>query len=256
MSTPPPRDPRVRAPQSSPHRTYQQIAIQVVDLIRSGAFRAGECLPPERELAHRLGVSRNALREAMIALELVGLVEVRVGAGTFVLPTVERGEPVDIVHIGDRGPGPFELCAARRLIEGDIAAVAAVSRTAHDLEAIRETITGIEEAIDAPYAVKDDWDRLFHLRIAEATGNTVLASVVDGLYRCMQNPMFETLSDHVRLHDPHLTIREHRMIWACLTAGDAEASRAAMEAHMNNVMARLAKDISIAPDPIDKIKRT
>jgi len=236
-------DPLAWLQQQAPHRAYQQVALRVVDIIRSGEFRVGDCLPPERELASRLNVSRNVLREAMIALELAGFVDVRVGAGTFVLPGTDRAESIDIVHLEKYGPGPFELCMARRLIEGHVSALAAKTRSRRDLEKLRETIVNLERLAAAPYEEKDSWDRKFHIGIAEATGNMVLASVVEGLYRVMDGPMFTRLSSHVRLHNLELTIEEHRMILACLEAGDAEATRTAMEHHMDNLAIRLSKPL-------------
>jgi len=248
-------DPLAWLQQQAPHRAYQQVALRVVDIIRSGEFRIGDCLPPERELAGRLNVSRNVLREAMIALELAGLVEVRVGAGTFVLPGIDRVEPIDIVRLEKYGPGPFELCMARRLIEGHVAALAAKTRSKRDLEKLRETIVNLESLAAAPYEVKDSWDRKFHIGIAESTGNMVLASVVEGLYRIMDGPMFTRLSSHVRLHNLALTVKEHRMILACLEAGDAEATRTAVEHHMDNLAIRLSRPLGRKRGERDALSR-
>ncbi len=124
-----------------PLRLYRQIAGQIASLIDNGEFAVGVRLPAERELATQLGVSRTSVREAIISLEIAGLVEVRVGSGIFVRAT---GRDVaaqrDPAAPGDDGPGPFELLAARRLIEGEIAAVAATKVTTADIAGMRETI--------------------------------------------------------------------------------------------------------------------
>ena len=111
-------------------RLYRQIAGQIATLIDNREFPAGSRLPPERELAVLLGVSRTSVREAIIALELAGRVEVRVGTGIFVThPGSQRkrdsgaGSPASAVD--DGGAGPFDLLAARAMIEGEIAALAA-----------------------------------------------------------------------------------------------------------------------------------
>ena len=107
-----------------PLRLYRQIAGQIAALIDNGEFPAGSRLPAERELATLLGVSRTSVREAIISLEIAGRVEVRVGTGIFVRRSrarrarCRRRRPT-------RAPGPFELLAARALIEGEIAALAA-----------------------------------------------------------------------------------------------------------------------------------
>ena len=98
-----------------PRRLYRQIADQIAQLIASGEFLPGARLPAERELATSLGVSRASVREAIISLEMGGLVEVRVGTGIFVTAPAAQSSAVR-----DAGPGPFELLQARKLIEGEI----------------------------------------------------------------------------------------------------------------------------------------
>src|SRR5258706_9865686 len=116
-------------------RLYRHIADQLTRLITSGEFRRGERLPSERDLAVQLGVSRPSVREALIALEIQGLVEVRVGAGIF----VARSERPATVPINE-GQGPFELLRARWLIEGEIAALAAREGTKTDRALARHAV--------------------------------------------------------------------------------------------------------------------
>src|SRR5256885_13049232 len=105
----------------APRRLYRQIADQLRALIERGEFPVGSRLPPERDLAVQLGVSRPSVREALIALEVEGLVEVRVGAGIF----VAMPRPVPVADPSNEAPGPFEHLRARWLLEGEIAAEAA-----------------------------------------------------------------------------------------------------------------------------------
>src|SRR3954469_14727523 len=113
-------------------RLYRQIADQIAALIDGGEYDVGQRLPPERDLAKQLGVSRPSVREALIALEVAGLVEVRIGSGIYVLgpggkPESEpnAGAPVSTeVHAL---AGPFELMRARYTIESECAALAAKS---------------------------------------------------------------------------------------------------------------------------------
>src|SRR5512135_2735803 len=107
-----------------PRRLYRQIADQIRGLIKSGEFPAGSRLPPERDLAKQLGVSRPSVREALIALEVQGLVEVRIGSGIYVLgPSVRAedesgpGEGADTDRAVEAAAGPFELMRARYTIE-------------------------------------------------------------------------------------------------------------------------------------------
>src|SRR5881396_1870048 len=101
-------------------RLYRQIADQIAALIERGEYKAGERLPPERDLAKQLGVSRPSVREALIALEVEGYVEVRVGSGVYVRGARATGT-VDLAE----DTGPFELIKARWLIEAECAALAA-----------------------------------------------------------------------------------------------------------------------------------
>src|SRR5512137_2198693 len=101
-----------------PRRLYRQIAEQIRGLIRSGEFVPGSRLPPERDLARQLGVSRPSVREALIALEVEGMVEVRIGSGIYV-----RGAPEHAAGAASLEPaaGPFELLRARYVIESECA---------------------------------------------------------------------------------------------------------------------------------------
>ena len=109
-----------------PRRLYRQIADQVRQLIRLGEFPVGQRLPAERDLAAQFGVSRPSVREALIALEVEGLVEVRVGSGIYVL----RREAAASARTVDTEYGPFEIIRARQFIECELAAAAAQRRAA------------------------------------------------------------------------------------------------------------------------------
>ncbi|WP_448188633.1 FadR/GntR family transcriptional regulator [Azospirillum sp. sgz301742] len=212
-------------------RLYQQVAEQIGALIRRGEFAPGHRLPPERDLARSLGVSRPVLREAMVALEIAGLVEVRTGSGAYV--RAPRGD--DAPALGDAGPSPFDLIRARLMIEGEIAFAAAEAATPADLESIAGTQTLMERAILDGQDTKPI-DRLFHVRIAAATGNTVLVSVVEGLWANMVAPVFDGLSRHTGLPDNQsTTLADHARIVEALRRRDAAAARAAMHEHLAQV---------------------
>ncbi|MDJ1160177.1 FCD domain-containing protein [Chelatococcus sp. SYSU_G07232] len=222
-------------------RLYQQVAEQILALIQSGEIKVGDRLPPERDLSKRLGVSRPTVREAMIALELAGIVEVRIGAGTTVVGAPMGDKPL-ARWLEPAGPGPIELVEARRMLEREVAAVAAAEATAAHLAAIAETLTKMRAAEDTE--AHRAADRLFHTRIAEATGNAVVASLVDGLWGEMYSPLFERLghlSGLIPQGHPR-TLAEHEAIYAALAAHDAVAARAAMDAHLVTVASVLSQD--------------
>src|SRR5215470_7188101 len=137
-------------------RLYRQIADQIAHLIESGEFPPGTRLPAERELASSLGVSRASVREAIISLEIGGLVEVRVGTGIFVTAPATHA-----AADRDSGPGPFELLQARKLVEGEVAALAAAKAREQDLAPLRAALEKMETHVD-DFAIREASDREFH----------------------------------------------------------------------------------------------
>jgi DNA-binding FadR family transcriptional regulator len=220
-------------------RLYQHVASQVADLIRSGELPFGERLPPERDLAKRLGVSRPTIREAMVALEMAGLVEVRTGLGVFVRSAVETQQGSIAASRFDAGPGPFELLAARMLIEPEIAALAASSATMEDIDAIEHSIASLESAPDHQASL--DADQQFHSHVAAGTQNSVLVSIVEALWRDIMSSaffeLFATRSGLPETRDP--TIVEHREILRQIKSRSREGARKAMREHLRHVEAVL-----------------
>lgn len=215
-------------------RLYQHVAEQIGSLIHAGEFRDGDRLPPERELAKQLGVSRPVVREAMIALEIAGLVDVRGGAGAFVKRARADASSL-LAATADPGPGPFDLIAARQMLEGEIAFTAASKVTQANLHSLTEAIDQMRSDIEAGRDTRQS-DRLFHLRVAELTGNGVLSGLVDGLWAHMLAPMFDVLGRHAGLRgEDRMTIADHERIVEALGRRDAEAARAAMRAHLAHV---------------------
>jgi len=220
-----------------PRRLYRQIADQIRALIAHGEFTPGERLPPERDLARQLGVSRPSLREALIALEIETLLDVRVGSGIYVT------QPDELSGAELAGAsGPFEVIRARRLIEGECAALAAKSATAAQVRAIREAHAAIVEEAKRDHNPLSA-DRLFHVRIAEAGGNSALVLVVQTLWDQRIGPLYRTLER--KLEYPMMaadTIREHKAIVAAIAKHDQRAARIAMHQHMDMTMKRYSKD--------------
>ena len=146
-----------------PRRLYRQIADQISALIAAGEFPPGSRLPPERDLAQQLGVSRPSVREALIALEINGLIDVRGGSGIYVNAGAVNGTLANATSL-DSGPGPLELLRARGLVEGEIAAVAATQVTREELALLEDTLQGLEEE-NSNYVTRDAADRLFHMTV-------------------------------------------------------------------------------------------
>lgn len=221
-----------------PRRLYRQIADQIRTLIRSGEFHAGTRLPPERDLARQLGVSRPSVREALIALEVEGLVEVRIGSGIYVLGSGagEQGAPVQAAM------GPFELLRARWVIESECAALAARHAKRAQVDAITEALQQMEATANGEQRQPLAADRLFHLRIAEATGNGALVAVVKMLWDERTGPLFARLEHHYDSPDQwSRAIAEHRTVLEAIGKRDADGSRAAMQRHLDKAYKRLSR---------------
>jgi DNA-binding FadR family transcriptional regulator len=224
-----------------PRRLYRQIADQISVLINDGEYTPGARLPAERDLARQLGVSRPSVREALIALEVEGLLDVRVGSGIYVSQTGNRRRNRALV--GDSGP--FEVIRARRLIEGDCAALAAKGASPAQVRAIREAHASMVKASKRhhnPLAA----DRLFHVKIAEASANSALVLVVQTLWDQRMGPLYRSLER--KLEYPKMaseTVREHAAIVSAIVRHDPRAARSAMRRHMDQTHNRYIKEWNI-----------
>jgi DNA-binding FadR family transcriptional regulator len=221
-----------------PRRLYRQIADQIAGLIDAGEFVPGGRLPAERELAALLGVSRTSVREAIISLEIAGLVEVRVGTGIFV--AANRAAPTSP---GDKGPGPFELLNARKLVEGEIAALAATNAKSADIEGLRRVVTRMAEHVNN-FAVREEADRDFHLALAKTTRNSSLELVVEGLWN-QRAELWGRMQQHFHTEGlAQQTIRDHAAILAAVAAHDPQAARAAMRRHIARVAREFQRSVA------------
>jgi DNA-binding FadR family transcriptional regulator len=218
-------------------RLYQRVAHQIADLIRSGEIAEGQRLPSERELCKRLGVSRPIVREAMIALEIEGFVEIRIGSGVFVrnaVSTVDVATRPGWQARFDAGPGPFELLSARLVIEPEVAAEAARQATRQEAEELLRTVEALESARDHHHSL--EVDRQFHCLLGSATRNSVLAAIVEDLWAGMFTPMFEAISSSTGLIDTdEMTVSDHRTIVQAVLDRSPLAARRAMISHLEKV---------------------
>ncbi len=224
-----------------PQRLYRRIADEIARLIRRGEYGPGERLPPERDLARQLKVSRPSVREALIALEVEGYVEVRVGSGVYVThrrPPAVRSHPLP----GDSGP--FELIAARRLLESECAALAARHASPVQLRRIKAALTAMDRDRRSRRMPLDN-DRRFHLEIAEASANSALALAVRTLWDQRTGPLFLRLEHHFDTPDLWAAaIAEHTAVMNAIENHDQGAARLAMRRHMDAAARRFQRSWS------------
>jgi len=205
---------------------------QILGFVKAGRLKPGDKLPSERDLAERFEVSRPTVREAMRALSVLGIVEIRHGGGAFVtaLRATELLGPLNF-FLSLSEVSIEKLYEARRLIEGEICALAASRVDAAfcaELEAMIERQEAVKENVDAYLAI----DSRFHERLAEVSGNPFLARAAQSLN--VLGIEFRRASA-VTGNAQSRSITDHRRILAALRAGDVAKSRAAMEAHMEQV---------------------
>lgn len=221
----------------SNRKLYIQIADQIRDQILAGAVEAGRQLPSERDLAASLGVSRPTVREALIALEVAGFVEVRVGVGAFV-----RDQSKGSAALPDEGHSPIEIMRVRRLLEPEAAALASQNISPEGTARLAETIRRMQ-AETTGNVWSSDSDRVLHVTIAEGSGNAVLREILDQLWNSRSEEVDTKFHEHlaaiseVREH----ILEDHGKIAGAIVAGNPEAAREAMAAHLDFVTAAMLK---------------
>jgi DNA-binding FadR family transcriptional regulator len=231
-------------PNLKAERLYQKISTLLIGLIKDGTFGQGVALPAERELAKQLGVGRSSVREALIALEIAGWVEIRTGTGVFVRqPDETRAQTTAAEAAADAEFSAADLLAARAVIEGEIAALAAKNGTDAQREALARNI-GMLEAQSVNNAAFLDEDKRFHLLISEMTGNAVLTEVMTVLWNKRYSPMFTHLETfYADKHIPAAMNADHRRIGEAILNRDARAAKNAMRAHLRHVHHKLFADL-------------
>jgi DNA-binding FadR family transcriptional regulator len=220
-----------------PRRLYLQIADQVRSLIAAGEFPTGSRLPAERELAKRFGVSRPTLREALIALEVEGYVDVRPGSG-IIVTTQKRPTPDD-----SSVEGPLEILRARILLEGEIAAEAATTIKPKDIAVLEQILVAMKSE-SADEVARVEADRRFHQYIAAKLANKVLLRLAMGLFDQRHTALARQFAiDFDNAKTWAAVLAEHRRIVSALATGDPEQARDAMRRHLRNSHNRWAKDL-------------
>lgn len=226
-------------------RLYERVAADIAARIASGDYPVGRRLPSERDLAQIHAVSRPTVREAIIALELDGLVEVRTGSGVYVLARHPKGGKAGATDVG-----PFELLEARHGFESEACALAAVRITDDQLAAL-ERLAAEMQAGDGEFHQAEDADRRFHLLIAAASQNSVVLGVVADLWEARaRSPQYRLLADKAHAAGVGPRIDEHREIIAALRTRQPETARRAMRQHLGRVL-----DSLLAATEVQEVER-
>lgn len=213
---------------------------RILGLVTAGNLKAGDHLPSERNLAESFQVSRPTVREAVRALAVLGVLEIRHGGGIVVsqLSAADLLKPLTF-FLTLQNTEVDKLYDARQLIEGDIAARAAINATPEDVDYLESLIGDQEAATDAPAQYREV-DTAFHRRLAELADNEFLARTAQSLnilgleFRKIASETPSVISR---------SIEDHKAIVQALKAKNADAARAAMTAHMRNVLQSTRKSM-------------
>lgn len=213
-------------------RLYRQISDLLIQKFKDGEFAPGSALPAERELAQQLGVSRSSVREALIALEIAGWVDIKTGHGVFVCdrsPQAQADAPQSSASVE-------ELLMARELIEGETARLAAENADSAQLQRLRDLMA----AMDKPGQEEAQFlalDEQFHQLIAEMANNSLYTQFVGTLWDSQRHGQFASFEDHYGNDAPDVWNVDHRAISSAILAQDPPAARAAMQQHIRHVYA-------------------
>ena len=214
----------------SRNRLYQDIARRLLEDFARGGYAPGDRLPTERELAAAYEVSRPTIREAVIALEVQGYVDVRIGSGAYLLTLPGSGDKADF------GTSAFELSEARLLVEGECAALAATNIGDEELDRLDRLVEEIARDNERGEG-REDADREFHLAIARATRNAAMVQLVSYLWDLRANsPESALLHAKARMADVKPVVEEHAAIAAALRTREPGAARKAMQDHLRAVI--------------------
>ncbi|MCO6383272.1 FadR/GntR family transcriptional regulator [Oceanicola sp. 502str15] len=220
-------------------RVYRQVADSLETRIASGEFEPGHRLTTERDLAREYGVSRTCVREALLALEIAGLVTIKVGSGVFVLPPPAPDELTALPPAMPDQNSPSDILQARLALEPEISRLAATTATTEDLDVIDAFVQKMREE-HRMATETEHGDREFHFAIARATQNPVLLELLQRIWEEMTGPMWQALQRHIRTPLMRLKwIEDHEAIVAALRSGSPETAQSAMRSHIRNVMETL-----------------
>ena len=218
-------------------RLYVAVATRIAEQIRDAPLDVGAQLPPERDLAKQLGVSRTTVREAMIALETAGLVEVRIGDGTYVSAKTHTVTATPWETGRDFGPGPHEQFRVRSVIECASAADAALHITDAELADLKRLLDVMAGDLDGP--VSDDYRADFHELVAKASRNSILLRLVREFWALRSGDMWRTVRDRVVRPEHHVQALHDRIdIYEALCKRDRIGAEAAMRCLMGRIRKR------------------
>lgn len=225
-------------------KIYEEIVEQIRQLIQDGELQPGDKLLSERELSERLKVSRASVREALSALELMGLIEIKPGDGTFIRKTNVDSiiGPMALILSMEKDT-VFELLEVRKVLEVEAAGLAAERASQEELAAMNEALEQMRSDLDQ-LQLGEAADHQFHYAIANATRNSILQRLMNTISDTMKKTL---RSSRERLYvtpgTPEKLYDEHRQIYEAIAAHDSKSARKSMYEHLVGVEKQMIRDI-------------
>ncbi|MGL6261507.1 GntR family transcriptional regulator [Vibrio sp. WXL210] len=220
-------------------RRYFNIGMQIEELLMSGDYRPGQRLPTETQLGEKLNVSRSAIREALIMLELKGVIEVRKGSGIYYSESINQGHTMAKVFAGDIGL--FELLQARQVIDSTVAGLAASVININELRRVKAVFTKMEGTKSCDVKMLEELEYKFHSLIAESTQNRAIIGLSAEMWRCMDvnhriwGEINEKCLGNTSMHQTWL--EDHRKILYSLQHRDSSGANQAVWRYIDNIKA-------------------
>jgi GntR family transcriptional repressor for pyruvate dehydrogenase complex len=215
-------------------RLYEDVGERLGEFVRETRMVPGDQFPAERELAHRLQVSRTSVRQSFVVLQALGFVDVRHGEGVFLRRT--RGFGDSLAKLLDRRRRLPDVLEAREALEVKLAELAASHRGKADLDAMTASLDQMEDEIESG-GLGTEGDSGFHHAIALAARNQILLHMIDAMAEVIQESRIESLSEPGR---PPLSLQAHRRILSAIESGDTRLAAEAMGQHL-----RVVADVSL-----------
>jgi GntR family transcriptional repressor for pyruvate dehydrogenase complex len=215
-------------------RLYEEVGERLGEFVRESGMTPGDQFPPERDLAHKLQVSRTSVRQSFVVLQALGFVDVRHGEGVFLRRT--RGFGESLTKLLERRRRLPDVLEAREALEVKLAELAAARRGGEDLAAMKAALNQMEDEIRGG-GLGIESDAAFHHAIALAARNEILLHMIDAMAEVIQESRVESLSEPGR---PPRSLEAHRRILAAIESRSTELAAEAMRLHL-----RVVADVSL-----------
>jgi GntR family transcriptional repressor for pyruvate dehydrogenase complex len=217
-------------------KVYMKIVEQVRDLIKEGRLKPGDKLPPEQVLAEEFGASRPSVREALSALEILGITESRGGKGNFIKDNLSFPLYEQKFRELEEEESPFELLEARKVLETEIVGLAAKNATEEEIATIQGSLNKMKDAMTNIPEIME-FDREFHINIAKAAHNSLLFSMMIYLTDLLKEKLWINLKEKSWSIPgrPQKYFEEHNEILSAIKNKDNKKARQKMYDHLNEV---------------------